>query len=73
VVDLPAYCAHIAVRVKFLIAWMLASYVATPAFWWISRMVKYISCDNFLVVVRMHCDCIRHLLMHHICDVYLNW
>jgi hypothetical protein len=40
---------------------------------WISRTVKYISCDNFLVVVRMHCDCIRHLLMRHICDVYLNW
>jgi hypothetical protein len=32
---------------------------------------KYISCDSFLVVVRMHCECIRHLLMRHICDVYL--
>jgi hypothetical protein len=23
---------------------------------WISRTVKYISCDNFLVVVKMHCE-----------------
>lgn len=41
----------IVIRMKSLIDWMLVSYITTPVVWQISRMIKYISCNDSRVQV----------------------